>query len=134
MLWGQSRPVKSNKMGSFEIIKYNQIIIWAVGRRQDGAARAPTRFRYHQKIHQPGLPLPQTPPHPPRDTAPAPAPRATPWQVAATMCCGIFAIGARGTWQRGGATVSFRQVVIGAAVTLTVLVSLLSLVAYWAAH
>lgn len=44
------------------------------------------------------------------------------FQVVATMFCGIFAIGAKGTWQRDGATVTFTQVIIAAAITLIVLV------------
>ena len=43
------------------------------------------------------------------------------------MFCGIFAIGAKGTWQKSGATVTFRQVVIGAAITLVVLIAGLTL-------
>lgn len=44
------------------------------------------------------------------------------FQVVATMFCGIFAIGAKGTWQKDGATVTFTQVIIAAAITLIVLV------------
>jgi len=39
---------------------------------------------------------------------------------------GIFAIGAKGTWHRAGATVTFRQVIIGAALTLLVLILILA--------
>jgi len=53
-------------------------------------------------------------------------PKASPWQVAKTMFCGIFAIGAKGTWHRAGATVTFRQVIIGAALTLLVLILILA--------
>ena len=53
--------------------------------------------------------------------------KATILQVAATMFCGIFAIGAKGTWHRDGATVTFTQVVIAAVVTTLVLVSALYL-------
>ncbi len=67
-----------------------------------------------------------------RQTEPVPARKAGPFQVAATMFCGIFAIGARGTWRRGGATVTFVQVVVGAAVTLAVLVLILSMLVHWA--
>lgn len=56
-----------------------------------------------------------------------PPPKAGPLQVAATMFCGIFAIGAKGTWQKSGATVTFTQVVIGAAITLIVLITGLAL-------
>ena len=38
------------------------------------------------------------------------------------MFCGIFAIGAKGTWQKDGATVTITQVIIAAAITLIVLV------------
>ena len=47
------------------------------------------------------------------------------FQVVATMFCGIFAIGAKGTWQKDGATVTFTQVIIAAAITLIVLVLVL---------
>ena len=59
-------------------------------------------------------------------TGHAPAHKAGPLQVAATMFCGIFAIGAKGTWHRAGATVTFRQVIIGAALTLLVLILILA--------
>ncbi len=68
--------------------------------------------------HKPGTPSAASDP-PPR--------KAGPLQVAATMFCGIFAIGAKGTWQKSGATVTFRQVVIGAAITLIVLIAGLTL-------
>ena len=78
---------------------------------------------------QAGVPL-NLPGHKP-GTKPAaddlPPRKAGPWQVAATMFCGIFAIGAKGTWQKSGATVTFTQVVIGAAITLIVLISGLAL-------
>lgn len=59
-------------------------------------------------------------------TSHAPVHKAGPLQVAATMFCGIFAIGAKGTWHRAGATVTFRQVIIGAALTLLVLILILA--------
>ncbi len=59
-------------------------------------------------------------------TSHAPVHKAGPLQVAATMFCGIFAIGAKGTWHRAGATVTFRQVIIGAALTLLVLTLILA--------
>lgn len=59
-------------------------------------------------------------------TGHAPVHKAGPLQVAATMFCGIFAIGAKGTWHRAGATVTFRQVIIGAALTLLVLILILA--------
>ncbi|MGP1665659.1 MAG: hypothetical protein ACTS5I_07075 [Rhodanobacter sp.] len=54
-----------------------------------------------------------------------PTRRASIFQVIATMFCGVFAIGAKGTWQRGGATVTFTQVIIAAVITLIVLVLVL---------
>ncbi|MBX9903110.1 MAG: DUF2970 domain-containing protein [Burkholderiales bacterium] len=48
--------------------------------------------------------------------------RASIFQVFATMFCGIFAIGAKGTWQKDGATITITQVIIAAAITLIVLV------------
>jgi len=51
-----------------------------------------------------------------------PARKAGIFQVAATMVCGIFAIGAKGTWNKDGVTVTFAQVVIAALITLIVLV------------
>ena len=58
---------------------------------------------------------------------PAEPPRkASIFQVAATMFCGIFAIGAKGTWHKDGATVTFGQVVIAGVVTAVVLIAVLS--------
>ena len=54
-----------------------------------------------------------------------PTRRASIFQVIATMFCGIFAIGAKGTWQKNGATVTIPQVIIAAAITLIVLVLVL---------
>lgn len=51
--------------------------------------------------------------------------RASIFQVIATMFCGIFAIGAKGTWQKNGATITIPQVIIAAAITLIVLVLVL---------
>ncbi len=71
------------------------------------------------------LSLPKDSLEPERVAGDLPSRKASPLQVAATMFCGIFAIGARGTWHKSGATVTFRQVVIGAAITLIVLVTVL---------
>ena len=60
--------------------------------------------------------------------------KASVFQVAATMICGIFAIGAKGTWQKDGATVTFTQVIVAAAITLIVLVSILVALVEWAVH
>lgn len=74
-----------------------------------------------------------TPDRPNDDSAAKPPSRkASVFQVAATMFCGIFAIGAKGTWHRDGATVTFAQVVIAAVVTLLVLVTVLSVIVWLA--
>ncbi len=50
------------------------------------------------------------------------------------MFCGIFAIGAKDTWSNAGATVTFRQVIIGAAITLLVLIAILVSLVELAVH
>ena len=60
-------------------------------------------------------------PHTDHSADAVPPRKASIFQVAATMFCGIFAIGAKGTWHRDGATVTFTQVVIAAVVTCIVL-------------
>jgi Protein of unknown function (DUF2970) len=52
-------------------------------------------------------------------------------QVVATMFWGLLMIGKKGTWERDGATLTLRQVVLGAAVmTVLVIAILLLLVRY----
>lgn len=52
-------------------------------------------------------------------------------QVMATMFWGLLMIGKKGTWERDGATVTLRQVVLGALImTLLVIAILLLLVRF----
>lgn len=53
--------------------------------------------------------------------------KASPLQVAATIFWALFAIGKRGTWEKGGTTITLRQAVIGAFAGLLVVVVLLVL-------
>jgi hypothetical protein len=53
-------------------------------------------------------------------------------QVAATMFWGLFMIGKKGTWERGGATVTLAQVIVGGVITFVVVVCLLALIVWFA--
>ena len=48
-------------------------------------------------------------------------------QVAATMLWGMCMIGKKGTWERDGATVTLKQVIVGALITTIVVVAVLLL-------
>lgn len=62
----------------------------------------------------------------PRETAP-PAKKAGVAQVMATMFWGLLMIGRKGTWERDGATLTLRQVIIGALVMTVIVIGLLLL-------
>jgi len=55
----------------------------------------------------------------------APRARASLRQVAATMFWGLLMIGRKGTWERNGAVVSLKQVVIGAIIAGVLVVAAL---------
>lgn len=65
------------------------------------------------------------------DNSPPAAKKAGLRQVMATMFWGLLMIGKKGTWERDGATVTLRQVVLGALImTLLVIAILLLLVRF----
>lgn len=49
-------------------------------------------------------------------------------QVAATMLWGLCMIGKKGTWEKDGATITFLQAVIGAAITGIAIVFILIMI------
>jgi len=53
-------------------------------------------------------------------------------QVAATVFWGLMMVGKKGTWERDGATVTLRQVVLGAAVMTVLVIALLLLLVRFA--
>jgi hypothetical protein len=68
-------------------------------------------------------------------TAPqSPAKKAGLLQVAATMFWGLFMIGKKGTWEKEGATMTPRQVIVGGIVTAIVVVVVLVLLVRLALH
>lgn len=66
------------------------------------------------------------------DEQPAPRKAGT-RQVIATMFWGLCMIGKKGTWERNGATVTLRQVVVGAVITACVVITVLVLLVRFAA-
>jgi hypothetical protein len=53
-------------------------------------------------------------------------------QVAATMCWGLLMIGKKDTWERDGATLTLRQVLLGAAVMTVLVIAVLLLLVRFA--
>ena len=63
-----------------------------------------------------------------------PAKKATLGQVIATLFWGMCMIGKKGTWERDGAKITPRQIVVGAVIAGCVVVTLLVLLARFVAH
>ena len=63
-----------------------------------------------------------------------PAKKATLSQVAATLFWGMCMIGKKNTWERDGAKISLRQIIVGAVIAGCIVVILLVLLARFVAH
>lgn len=61
------------------------------------------------------------------NNSPEPEKKAGIAQVAATMFWALCMIGKKGTWERDGATLTMRQVIIGAAVMTVIVIGILVL-------
>ena len=53
-------------------------------------------------------------------------------QVMATMFWGLMMIGKKGTWERDGATLSMRQVIVGALIMTVIVIGILILLVKFA--
>lgn len=53
-------------------------------------------------------------------------------QVMATMFWGLMMIGKKGTWERDGATLSMRQVIVGALIMTAIVIAILLLLVKFA--
>lgn len=64
---------------------------------------------------------------------PATAGKKAGWgQVMATMFWGLMMIGKKGTWERDGATLSMRQVIVGALIMTVIVIAILLLLVKFA--
>ena len=69
----------------------------------------------------------------PAPAEPPPLVKKAGWrQVAATVFWGLMMIGKKGTWERDGATVTLRQVVLGTAIMTALVIALLMLLVRFA--
>lgn len=68
------------------------------------------------------------------NNTPGPKKKAGIAQVAATMFWALCMIGKKGTWERDGATLTMRQVIIGAAVMTVIVIGILVLLVQFAVH
>ena len=55
-------------------------------------------------------------------------------QVMATMFWGLMMIGKKGTWERDGATLSLRQVIVGALIMTVIVIGILILLVKFAVN
>jgi hypothetical protein len=69
-----------------------------------------------------------------RDLSVLPAKKATLGQVVSTLFWGMCMIGKKGTWERDGAKITLRQIVVGAVIAGCVVVMLLVLLARFVVH